>query len=446
MSAKLTAIALSIAILALAIILRRTTRSWTHPSVVFAAFWSGMTLLPLIMLPTVPINPAGTAYLFVCAVAFALPCFSFRAPEPTRSPVTAPSNTTAHNILTLLFIALQMIALACILANIFIQGFNARDLFLTPIETANKFMVFRALGQLKYNIFSPIGIVLNYTAVGLSGLIVGNQPGKFKKLGIFALTFAPSALHMIVYADKGTLFLSVALFFGGILAARARIGDTSLITTQTLKIALSSLILLLPLLVLSMLARGVGEWPKEKVPEKILFYISSYAFGHLYAFSDWLSHRLFQQSSISYSDPETLTFGRYTFMFITKVIDPSFAVPNGYFSEYYSYAPLLKSNIYTMYRGLIYDYGLVGALVFMSAIGLLSSIAYYRMQTRAEAPISTPYYIFLVGFIYSSFALSLLTWASVVASFVLLCGILIAIPVVSSPQARAEGSTARKCY
>jgi oligosaccharide repeat unit polymerase len=122
---------------------------------------------------------------------------------------------------------------------------------------------------------------------------------------------------------------------------------------------------------------------------------------------------MFGHSVMAYADPVRQTWGFWTFMAIGERLWPGYDLPDGYFMEYFAFPGVIQSNIYTMFRGLIYDFGWIGSLVFMASLGWISSLA-YRMMLKRPAPIvSQAFFIFLMGFLYSSFLFSLLTWTSV---------------------------------
>jgi oligosaccharide repeat unit polymerase len=133
----------------------------------------------------------------------------------------------------------------------------------------------------------------------------------------------------------------------------------------------------------------------------------------MFAFSDWFDDRLFGTGKLPYMQEPRPTWGFWTFMAIGKRLEPSKHVPEGYYAEYFAEPGVLQSNIYTMYRGLIYDFTIPGALAFMAFLGTLSAYAYRRMLQSAHAPFSQAFYIALAGFTYSSYLLSLGTWLSV---------------------------------
>ena len=335
----------------------------------------------------------------------------------------------------------------------------------SPIETACEYLRARYSGVFHVTGFSQAETVLNYVGVPIGGILVASRRRFAAQAAILVVSFIPSLISMLVYADKGTLFLSMGYFYGGVIVGRVSVGNTALVTWRTIVSCAVICVVLLPVLMLVMLNRGGGSCSdsgrtaeimsamsnafsgKEMVTgptsgaaskrphgaavsaleknqdiSKIMprgrealafFYLRSYAFSHLYAFSDWFQHYYFDNSKFIYEDPSHPTLGFWTFMAVGQRIDPSYKVPPGYFAEYFYVPKELRSNIFTMFRGLIYDFGLVGSLFFMAFVGGVSAWAYTRMLASQNAFIAQAFYIALAGFVYSSYLLSIGTWASV---------------------------------
>src|ERR1700675_4876209 len=69
---KCLALAFSLMILGQAYRVRRYVGTWLFPACLFGLFWFGYTFLPLAILFWVPIQPYGTAFIFLCTVAFSM--------------------------------------------------------------------------------------------------------------------------------------------------------------------------------------------------------------------------------------------------------------------------------------------------------------------------------------------------------------------------------------
>ena len=118
------------------------------------------------------------------------------------------------------------------------------------------------------------------------------------------------------------------------------------------------------------------------------------------------------------------TYGNYTFMSVYKALGSEVVFPVGVYDEYFEYKDLLKGNIYSIYRGLITDFGGVGAIVFMYVTSLGLHYSYYRVLTKLVAPMACSVFICAMGYYYSSFIISLMMWNSIYVTAILLAVIL----------------------
>lgn len=409
---KILCIQICVVILLYGYFLATITRAWSHPAVVYAVFWFAMTFLPLVALPSVPADPWAMAYILGTVLAFSATSLCYDWSDSVSIALSRRGKACAsYSRLTVFFFVMQACAIASVFVNMSIQGFTVGEFLTHPIAAANRYLSARYEGVIQANMFSQAGIVLNYIAVAIGGLIIAEQKHPARIGAVFLFAFAPSALHMMVYADKGTLFQSAAYFFAGVLVMRVSRGDLSLVNKATLKVAAISLAVLIPMLVLTMLSR-TGEADKFA---RVVLYLRSYALGHLYGFSDWFAN-YYSIAQGPYNDPIDPTWGFWTFLTIGHKVSPDILIPPGYFAEYFEVPGIIKTNIYTMFRGLIYDFGTVGSFVYMAMLGIPASLSYNAMLRRRLPSVSQSFYIIIISFIYSSYLFSVFAWNSIYAA------------------------------
>lgn len=462
-----------IAIGVLALAARRQVGSWTHPSCLFSIFWAFMVCLPLLLAPQIDTTAWPVTYLLAAAVAFSAPVFFQNWIKPMAAAHSRQGQTAGFSqpYLTVIVVASQVATLAMTVANLNAQGFPLTAALADPITTACEYLKIRYDGILEPNVFSKGATLLNYFGVVFAGLALGAGRSLPNQLGIIILAILPSLLYMMMYADKGTVFLAGAYLFGSVLVSRISSGYTALITVRTVAAGVLILALIAPVTAVSLLNRStpgqcsaetrsaevvakMSVWSanreKSAKPERLDetvalhggfgFYARSYAAGHFFAFSDWFESYVFEGGK-GYTNPQSKTWGFWTFMALGKHVNPEYRLPPGYFDEYYLADGILMSNIYTMYRGLIYDFGIVGSLVFMVLAGWVSSLAYRQMLTNENAPISQAYFIFLLGFIYTSYIISLLIWNSAWAIPPVICAFLYMWAFIRDRKAARRNAT-----
>jgi hypothetical protein len=103
-----------------------------------------------------------------------------------------------------------------------------------------------------------------------------------------------------------------------------------------------------------------------------------------------------------------------------KALGSGKVVPAGVFDQYYSYGDLLTGNIYTMFRGLVLDFGLIGSVLFMLATGFLLHWAFHTMLLKSRPVLSVAVFVFMMGYFYNSYIISVLVWGNIYLVFVLL--------------------------
>jgi hypothetical protein len=425
---------------AYAVGLRLKVGSWTHPACLFAVFWAFMTCAPLLLVREIHTTPWSTGYLLLAAVAFGMPAFFHDWSKDLAIAHQRRNQPWRYSggLLVASFAVCQISVLAMIAANLDAQGFPILTVLTDPIGTGCKYLALRYSGVFKPNIFSHAATILNYVGVIIAGLILAPRKSLIAQFGIIVLAILPSILDMILHADKGTFFLALAYMLGAVLVSRIASGDTALITWRTVAAGVVVLALLVPSSAIALLNRSTaGACTDEGRSATVVHglspsmsrnhttsehdkltagssgfgrYARSYAFGHFFAFSDWFNSYI--SDGDGYTNPSRLTWGFWTFMAVGKHINPDYQLPDGYFDEYYNVDGVLTSNIYTIYRGMIYDIGIAGSLIFMILFGWLSSLAYRQMLSHENAPASQAYFIFLGGFVYTSYIISLLVWNS----------------------------------
>ena len=127
----------------------------------------------------------------------------------------------------------------------------------------------------------------------------------------------------------------------------------------------------------------------------------SYAFGSPAAFNYWLSNL----------NEVTLEWGTNTFMSIFNLLGIKNRVHGVYLESYSS--TTLGTNVYTAFRGLVLDFGVIGALLFILILGFFAGVMMKKYRTTASILsfifLSMSYLFVLYSFILSPYAYTNLT-------------------------------------
>lgn len=424
---KLLCVALSIAILVQAFAVRRAVGTWIYPACLYGLFWFAFSFFPIVLVPGTYSSPYAMAYILASCLAVSLGSTMIHFGQAYRAGPSFEDRDRlvfGSRLVQLTFVGSAFSALACLIIDATIQGVSLRALVSDFFATSNSLMAARYSDDLISNIFSQLATVLNYLASFIGGMIywaITGRGARHKRAAVILVAFVPSIFVLTVQAAKGTLFLSLALFVAGILICRARARQDLPINWATMTTGLRYSVILLPLLVVSFISRGLYEAQSiGDVAFELRRYFTSYALGHLYAFSDWFDYFFQTNNSMQYYSNEERTYGFYTFMSVFRTFGDERFVPAGIFDEYYTDGLFLSTNVYTVFRGLITDFTLVGSLIFTNFISIIVHYTFKDAVTKYDSPLSTAVFAVFCGFLATSYIISVLIWNSIYVLLVMI--------------------------
>lgn len=438
---KPTAVLFSVLILGQAAVLRVYIGTWIAPACIWGLFWFLFTFVPLVALWDVPVNPIAVFYLLAVSVVFsitALPfswkrAFALRQDRPSDVDYGSPFMLNA-------FYAISIAAILSLLVDLNIQGVTVWDALTAPMTVAARMIDLRYSDALVPNIFSKISFATQYPAAILGGFLFSMRPEGVKRSRILLLTFLPSVLGMILLGAKGTLFQAFSFYWGGILVCKIHRGDMKILSAAEFRRLLPYIGLVIGLVTVSLLSRFVGN-AGAVIADGLQRLFASYVTAHLYGFSDWFSYTTGSSFTQYYFDLHN-NDALYTFTPIARLLGDTTAMPPGTYDEYFTYEGLFQTNIYTMFRGLIIDFGMAGSFLFMLIAGLLLNLAYWCFLVARHPTWSASIFIHSIGYFYSSLMISLLTYNSIYASVVVVALVLFGnrvAGVVAERQRQAAG-------
>lgn len=420
LSQKLLSLLYSFMILFNALIIKKHIGTFLFPASIFCLFWFGYTFFPLIFLFNIPINSNAILFIYLCTLFFTIGSLPFKwkqAINQNSDKLNLYSHIFNNSFLAKSIIYLFILVMLCLIIDIYYQGFLITDFIFNFFESSNKFMVIRYEEAIIENNFSKIAGILNYSLVMLGGLFIYN----IKKHYLFyiLLILFPSIFITLTQAAKGTILLSIFLFYGGILLGRIYVNKLEITNHRTNKIVLLLILFLFVVMTISFLSRGLYELGFDLLLDKLLYYFNSYAFAHLYAFSDWFSFVLNESHIMIYQKHDEYFFGFYTFMSFFQALGSNIDVPHGVYEEYFNFKDIIQSNIYTFFRGTILDFGIFGSFLFFLLVGFVVSLIFFLLLVKKNFFIGGSIFIFTIGYCYTSFIISLMIWKStIVAIFI----------------------------
>ncbi len=409
---KIFSISISILILFNIVLLRTIIKSFIFPATLLSIFGFLYTFIPLIFVFTAPINVFSIFYIYLFILIFTISSLPFnweKAFEKNKLKTRLMPNYFNNQYMLIIFYLLTVFIFFLILFNVFLQGINPLNFIFDFYHTSNKYLSMRYSGEIKTNFTTPIINILTYASVVIGSLIF--MSSEKKKYSILILTFLPTVILTLITVSKGVMLFSLFLFFGSTLIVNIYKNNFILVTKQSIRIFIILIVTLFILFIVTFISKGMFLNSNNSL-DTILFLFRSYSCAHLYAFSDWFSFYFFNNSIQVYTDGDK-PIGFYTFLGLYQIFSKDAIIPLGLYTEYYSYNNLMTSNIYTIFRGLIIDFGLVGSFIFALLSGFLLHLNFYLLLTRPRALFAIIIFIYMFVSFYQSFIVSSFMWKSV---------------------------------
>lgn len=322
------------------------------------------------------------------------------------------SNFNSKRALLFLLICL-LLSLIYVFKGIYANGFNIKQIIFSNLllELNNTASVNRYSNVASNDILTQMLLVFIYVTPLYGGYLLPLVKEKTKLLCYISIL--PPLLITLTQSIKAVFIASVALWGVGILVSSYANNSTffRIRISTVLKIVLFS-ISFFSILFISMIFRtGQFDWATIQV---ISENFSIYAFGHLPAFDSWFS------KNIGNIDP---TYGVKTFYGISNFIGIA-KREQGVFADYVFYAkdnyqqipPDMGTNVYTIFRFILEDFGFIGSFLIIFFSGLISGFSYIFIKKQNGNLIFQVLLISILFFISWSFVSSVWAYTSFIAA------------------------------
>ncbi|MGH7524684.1 MAG: hypothetical protein ACREK8_10290 [Gemmatimonadales bacterium] len=357
MFAYLTALA---ALAVLALTARRIEGSWIAPATIWPIGWLAYALaaLPVIGAPHTLV-PALLWILLNCSCFLGAAAWSRAAVSGASRPVP---HTRRYRGLGVITATLAVAGLLALISAVHATGFALRDVVSLPAlaRMAAASRITFTFGRQQQDIVARALLVLAYTGTPFAGLYFHAARRPAAKV----LALVPLAAIILIGFVTGS---RMGVLFGGALWLGAYLSASLLGTDDPRREGLR-LFGLIGALVLLLLVGGSVAVQFVRYftgSERSIGAIVAEPFGFLASFGRW-----FESSGIRATG---LTGGFYSFERLARALGGDWptvqAIDVGF----------TTSNLQTVFRGLIEDFGTVGSLVVVGATGFLSSIAFRRV-------------------------------------------------------------------
>ena len=348
----LRVVAMVVMMLSFGVAARITERSWTAPAVFFSLLWAFYVLSGTYFVVNAEVMVAGTLWItLACAAVYLGTLVAHLDPGRSPTPRHRAGNALHFPFLRSMAIAGILVGLAQLIFMFARQGFSLGSV-----------LSYAALGQLaamnrgefiygdqQATVAEQIGLLCLYFAAIVGGFLFKIAANR-RERALGALNLALPAIVPSMYGSRMGLLYGGSYWVASYIAARVlqRGGDGD--GKFLVRVGALAVTLLLGLQVLVQILRYSTQ--RDPVP---LIRMVGDPFGFLAAFVEWFDRGGWQFSHFTVG---ARTFRRLVeFVGITVPRLP--AVGTGFGS----------SNIYTVLRDLIEDFGTVGGLIVLFAFG-----------------------------------------------------------------------------
>lgn len=305
------------------------------------------------------------------------------------------------------------ISLINVIQGIYANGFNILQIlsFKALLELNNAAAVSRYTTNTPSNIISQITLIFVYLTPLYGGYLMPLLSGKTKYWCY--LSIVPALLITLTQAVKLGFITSIALWGIGVLVSSYANNNYFLrIRMATvLKVAFYS-ILFFAILFLSMVFR-TGKFDVatiQVISEKFI----NYAFGHLPAFDIWFSINI---GNIAPSGGVKTFYGISNYLGLAER-------KQGIFTEFTQYGKNnysgLSTNVYTMFRFILEDFGVLGSFLMTFIAGSISGYSWLMIKKKTNILLFQTILIAMLFFISWSFVASVWAYTSYIAMVFLL--------------------------
>lgn len=269
-------------------------------------------------------------------------------------------------------------------------------------------------GDIQSNALSSIANIFVYSGPLCGGYTLLKSDKLYKKILCY-LVFIPVIVNSLLTNTKAPITGCIILFMISSYVSYLDIHKTDfLFTIKMLIYAIILFVLMCVFFTFMFYLRAGGIYPG------LVNKLFAYAFGCIPAFGSWFDSEII--GSCFFFNFDKYDYGTNTFMIIPILMGFITRKPGVYDFINGGYP---NSNIYTMFRGIISDYGLFGGLVFITIISFIShicinNIKYLHKSNRlAKTILSLFAFLLLYGYIISPYVYFSYTFSFIVFYFFL---------------------------
>lgn len=382
-----------------------------EPAKLFTIIWIVQIILTAFLFNNAYVfSGLNFIYMFTCIVVILIGSSIGKSFKGLKK---VESNNTEFNICRAnrLFYTITILAFIYPFVKISQYGFGI-NFFLnlnSLLEMNNVIANERYTGAEINTLFDQILLVFLYLAPLYGGYVLAYAT---KRKWIYYLVLIPPLLVAITQSMKAGFISSVFMFLASrAVSIKIYSSQFPVITFKTIVKAVFAGLLFFGVLFFSMLLR-TNEINAETI-EMIGYRFMNYSLGHMVAFDVWLNNLY---------DPNT-PFELKTFYGISNLLGIGERI-QGVFGDFIDYSNAnfpesMVTNVFSLFRFLIEDFGIFGSFIFLFLFGVLSGYSFAILDRCRFSNISIVILTSSYAYILFSLFSSLWAYTSYIATFIL---------------------------
>lgn len=276
-------------------------------------------------------------------------------------------------------------------------------------EVANDNAVNRYASVLNISPVYKIGVVASFACAVVSGLFFSFANNLKQKILLLAVLFIPGFVDSVFMAARAGLMMLLVVWACGMYLSVIYLKGYEFRLNVSTSI-LRSLIGLATLVGFFALVQTLRAGSSDVAIEDVLSHLLTWFFGYIPAFCQWIDNGGLDVK---------LEYGVYTFAGVADLF--GFFEKKGGIFEMIPIGDGRYSNVFTAFRGLIEDFGLIFSWVLLALSSLVFSLSVGR-HVKAKNPFGyIGFSLLYLGFLGWSFVVSLYTYNSVLLGLILGC-------------------------
>jgi oligosaccharide repeat unit polymerase len=255
-------------------------------------------------------------------------------------------------------------------------------------------------------IFFSITFSFSYLLIILGSFLFGlydkYSNKKFFYFGI--ISFLPIFFYAFIKNQRTAILFAILIFFSTFLSTRIYLRKINKINYNKI-LFFSSIFMIVILLYFQLQKLRVTSISEEN----LLQYYQSAISGSFFSFLNWFDKYIFYF--------EEITLGEYTFNRIHYYFVGNLPKHPGLFGDVFWMDSSFRSGttIYTLFRSLIYDFGVIGSFLIYFLFGYLSAFFYNQLKIGNILFLPLTSLTFLI--ITFSYLTSVLNWNSIILAY-----------------------------